>query len=47
VARPTVHTPKDWANSKPIWVIPLRETTKGTPNCAAFNTISLVSRPVV
>jgi hypothetical protein len=39
--------PKREASSWPIAVTPLRETMMGTPSCAAFMTISLVSRPVV
>jgi hypothetical protein len=39
--------PSRSASSKPICVTPLRDTTIGMPICAAFITISLVSRPVV
>jgi hypothetical protein len=42
-----VHRPMRCATSWPIWVMPLRETTMGTPICADLMTISLVSRPVV
>ena len=39
--------PSCCAISWPICVMPLRETMIGTPICADFMTISLVSRPVV
>jgi hypothetical protein len=47
VARPNSARPSRSASSSPICVMPLRETTIGTPICADFITISLVSRPVV
>jgi ATP-dependent helicase HrpA len=47
VARPMAHRPRRLATSRPIWVMPLRETTTGTPICADLMTISLVKRPVV
>ena len=47
VARPIAHRPRRCAISWPICVMPLRETTIGTPICADLITISLVRRPVV
>ena len=41
------HRPTRWATSRPIWVMPLRDTTTGTPIWADLMTISLVRRPVV
>ena len=47
VARPMAHRPRRLATSRPICVMPLRETTTGMPIWADLMTISLVRRPVV
>lgn len=46
-ARPIIVIPRSCANSKPICVIPERESSTGIVICAAFITISEVNRPVV